>query len=275
MAIQRISSKWAKTKVLLQNEHISSHIPVTCKYSPDALVRMLNEFTLVFLKPDIGTYGRGVLCIEQIKPNIMDPHDKLLLNDDHQVHTTIYELRYATETQVITSINELHLRLKTHIHNGTYLIQQGIRLLRYNNCPFDLRILTQKSPNHQWITTGIIGRVAAPHKVITNHHSGGQCQTFETLMSPYKNTMEVFNLQQSLKKLGVSVAQQLQKKYPNIKELGLDIAIDNEDSFWILEVNTLPALFPFKKYISDKEVYQRIHRYAVSYGRFQKKVKYS
>jgi hypothetical protein len=269
LAIQRISSKWAKTKVLLQNEHISAHIPVTCKYSPGALASMLNEFTIVFLKPDIGTYGHGVMCIEQLTQQIPHPDDDILTID------IIYQLRYDTETTMFNSLMDLQLGLEPYIHNYTYLIQQGIHLLQYNNRPFDLRVLTQKCPNQQWITTGIIGRVAAPNMVITNHHSGGKCQTFETLMSPYRNPIEVFHMKQSLKKLGVSVAKQLQRKYPNIKELGLDIAIDKDGSFWILEVNTLPALFPFKKYISDKEVYRRIHRYAVSYGRFSAKKSYS
>ncbi|AOZ92847.1 YheC/YheD family protein [Paenibacillus crassostreae] len=262
MAIQRISSKWSKTKVLLRDEHISTHIPVTCKYSPDALARLLSEFNVVFLKPDIGTYGRGVLSIEQLNQENLDSDVNI------QTNPYLYRLRYATKTLMFSSLEELDLGLQPYIHDCTYLIQQGIHLLNYNNRPFDLRVLTQKGPNQQWFSTGIIGRVAAPNKVITNHRSGGKCQTLETLLSPYMNAMEILNQQRTLKKLGVAVAQQLQKKYPNIKELGLDIAIDDHYSPWILEVNTLPALFPFKKYIDDKEIYRRIHRYAVSYGRF-------
>ena len=265
MSIQRVSSKWAKTKVLLKNEHISPYIPATCKYSSEALANMLNEFTMVFLKPDCGTYGRGVMCVEQLTLNNLDSDDQLI--DTYSV----YQLRYATETKIFPSFEALVLGLRRYTRHHNYLIQQGIRLLEYNSCPFDLRVLTQKSPNGQWVSTGIIGRVAAPHKVVTNHHSGGKVQTFETLMSPYMTTMEVFELHQLLKNLGVSVANQLQKKYHHIKELGLDIAMDNDKTPWILEVNTLPALYPFKKYIPDKDVYRRIYRYAVSYGRYSTK----
>jgi len=265
LVIQRVSSKWAKTKVLLKNEHISPYIPTTCKYSSEALTTMLNEFTMVFLKPDCGTYGRGVMCIEQLTLNNLDSDDQFM--DTY----TIYQLRYNTETKIFNSLEALFIGIHPYTRHHNYLIQQGIPLLQYNSCPFDLRVLTQKSPNGQWVSTGIIGRVAAPHKVVTNHHSGGKVQTFETLMSAYMTPMEVFDLQQSLKSLGVSVANQLQKKYHHIKELGLDIAMDNNKTPWILEVNTLPALYPFKKYISNKDVYRRIYRYAVSYGRYSSK----
>lgn len=220
---------------------------------------------MVFLKPDCGTYGRGVMCVEQLILNNIDPIDESI------EPTTVYQLRYTTETEIFTSLDQLLQRIRTYTRHHNYLIQRGIHLLQYNSCPFDLRVLTQKSPTGQWVSTGIIGRVAAPHKVVTNHHSGGKVQTFETLMSPYMSTLEVFRLQQSLRSLGVSVANQLQKKYHSIKELGLDIAIDQDNTPWILEVNTLPALFPFKKYIADKHVYRRIHHYAVSYGRYSPK----
>lgn len=226
---------------------------------------------MVFLKPDCGTYGRGVMCVEQLTLNNIEPNDP---NDstDPSEHTQVaYQLRYTTKTEIFPSLEELLVGIKAYIRNDNYLIQKGIHLLHYRSCPFDLRVLTQKSPTGQWVSTGIIGRVAAPHKVVTNHHSGGKVQTFETLMSPYMSNMEIFKLQQLLKGLGVSVASQLQKKYHHIKELGLDIAIDQEHNPWILEVNTLPALFPFKKYIPDKEVYRRIHQYAVSYGRYSSK----
>lgn len=223
---------------------------------------------MVFLKPDCGTYGRGVMCVEELTLNNIDPLDPIDLSEDKQV---VYQLRYKTKTEIFPSLEELLSAIQNYIRNDNYLIQKGIRLLHYHSCPFDLRVLTQKSPTGQWVSTGIIGRVAAPHKVVTNHHSGGKAHTFETLMSPYMSNMELFNLQQLLKGLGVSVANQLQKKYHHIKELGLDIAIDNDYKPWILEVNTLPALFPFKKYIPDKEVYRRIHQYAISYGRYSSK----
>ncbi|WP_234972743.1 YheC/YheD family protein [Paenibacillus vortex] len=67
--------------------------------------------------------------------------------------------------------------------------------------------------------------------------------------------------------VGVNVAAQLQKSYPNLKEIGLDVAIDERWNIWILEVNTKPALFPFKKFFKDPSVYKQVKKYADAYGR--------
>ncbi|WP_221413080.1 YheC/YheD family protein, partial [Peribacillus simplex] len=90
-----------------------------------------------------------------------------------------------------------------------YLIQQGIHLLRYQGRPFDLRVLTQRSPSGQWVSTGIIGRVAAKNKIITNHHSGGTVEHYKPLMLEHMTAEEAENIRRELHVLGVNVAGQL------------------------------------------------------------------
>ena len=63
------------------------------------------------------------------------------------------------------------------------------------------------------------------------------------------------------------IIQRMQKSYPNLKEIGLDIAIDKSWNIWILEVNTKPALFPFKKFFKDPSIYKQVEKYANAYGR--------
>ncbi|MNN54888.1 Endospore coat-associated protein YheD [compost metagenome] len=149
-----------------------------------------------------------------------------------------------------------------------YLIQQGIDMLTYRRRKFDLRALVQKTPKNTWETTGFIGRLAAPHKIITNHHGGGEIMTMESLLAPYLTPKEFIELYKEMKKLGVLTAAGLARKYPNLKEIGIDIAIDQAIKLWILEVNTLPALFPFKT-LENKDIYKKIRRYAVAYGRYK------
>ena len=67
-------------------------------------------------------------------------------------------------------------------------------------------------------------------------------------MTEHMTAEEAENIRKELNVLGVNVASHLQKSYPKLKEIGLDIAIDGRWNIWILEVNTKPALFPFKKF---------------------------
>ncbi|MGZ7444691.1 YheC/YheD family protein [Paenibacillus sp. TH7-28] len=256
MAIQRIASKWEKTKIIRRNETLRPYIPDTRKFAFEPLRDMLIEHGFVFIKPDNGTYGNGVMSVELWKDEL-DPDSPLQ-----------YKLRYGTESELFPTVEKLHEALEEKIGQTPYLIQQGIRTLTYRRRKFDIRALVQKTPRKTWETTGFIGRVAAKQKVITNYHGGGSVMLIEDLLAPYTSPKEFTSLYKEMKWIGERVAAQLARKVPGLKEIGLDIAIDELHHIWILEVNTLPALFPFKL-LHPKEVYKKIRRYAVAYGRLK------
>ncbi|ANS77332.1 hypothetical protein AWM70_19045 [Paenibacillus yonginensis] len=261
MSIQRVSSKWEKTKVLSRNSRLNSYIPDTRPFSAEQLQLMLEQYNTVFIKPDRGTYGIGVMSIEryQDNPSSTDTDSPWL-----------YKLRYGIESRVFGSLGEMHEILAERMNGKFYVIQRGIALLTYESRKFDLRVLVQKNLKGAWETTGFIGRVAGPQKIITNHHSGGQIRPIEELFKAYLDAKGLAALIHELRVLGAKVGYQLERKYPGLKEIGLDIAVDGEFRPWLLEVNTLPALFPFKR-LSDKTIYQKIRKYAQAYGRLGKK----
>ncbi|KFN12032.1 tubulin-tyrosine ligase family protein [Paenibacillus macerans] len=217
---------------------------------------MLNEYGFVFVKPDNGTYGNGVMSVELWR-------DELAPESPMQ-----YRLRYGTESELFPALEELYEALEKRIGQTPYLIQKGIHALTYRRRKFDIRALVQRTPRKTWETTGFIGRVAAQQKVITNYRGGGSVMLIEDLLAPYTNAKEFARLYKEMKWIGEQVAAQLARKFPRLKEIGLDIAIDEYHHIWILEVNTLPALFPFKM-LHPKEVYKKIRRYAVAYGRLK------
>lgn len=258
LTIQRIASKWEKTKVIYRQESLRAYIPDTRKYSLEQLRSMLDTYGYVFIKPDHGTYGNGVMSIEQWTDD---------LAPDNPVQ---YKLRFGIESRLFETVDELYAALNEKIETRPYLIQKGIHLLTHRRRRFDIRALVQQTPNKNWETTGIIGRIAAQQKVITNYHGGGDVMLIEDLLGPYMGPREFAQKYKEIKTLGVQVARQMTHKFPKLKEIGLDIAIDEQHQLWILEVNTKPALFPFKL-LHSKEVYQKIRRYAVAYGRLKAK----
>ncbi|WP_340020645.1 YheC/YheD family protein [Paenibacillus sp. FSL K6-1096] len=279
MRIQRVSSKWAKTKVIMQNRQLSVFIPETRKYALENLIELLDMYGTVYVKPDRGTYGSGVMRVERrlvhLTPSELqtDYSDPAIEAGDDEAEapaapTLMYILRYAKDAEVYNTPEELHDALSSRINGPTYLIQQGIDLLQHQGRPFDLRVLTQKNLQGSWETTGLLGRVAAPHKVITNYHSGGSIfqvgELFREHMSPDEKTSTI----QQLKSLGVRIGAQLETAYPGLKEIGLDVAIDQHHDLWLLEVNTLPSIIVFKKF-PNKAIYRRIQRYAIAYGRLK------
>lgn len=256
MPIQRVASKWKKTIILKQREYLRPYIPDTRKYSFEHLQEMIELYSLIYVKPDHGTYGAGVMCAE------------IWINELEPDSVRQYKLRYGIQSDIYSTIEELHAAISGKIGHRLYLIQKGIYTLTYRRRKFDLRVLVQKTPGQTWETTGFIGRLAARGKIITNHHGGGEIMTIEDLLGPYLLPKEFVELYKEMKLIGVQTAAALSRKYPNLKEIGLDLAIDEQFRPWILEVNTLPALFPFKT-LKNKEIYKKIRRYAVSYGRLK------
>jgi glutathione synthase/RimK-type ligase-like ATP-grasp enzyme len=277
MKIQRVPSKWAKTKVILQNQSLALYVPDTRKYDLNVLKEMLALYTMVYIKPDRGSFGNGVMRAEQRTVTLSSSQRKTELNsppDNEEIEPQeaqiLYILRYGKTAEVFFTPEELHEALKKRIQNRTYLVQKGIHLLRHQDRPFDLRVLAQKSPSGAWVTTGMLGRVAAPQKIITNYHGGGSIVSVNALLKDYMNPLKMASTLNQLKSLGVQIAGQLESSYPGIKEIGLDIAMDQHMDMWLLEVNTLPSIVIFKLF-PDKSIYRRIHRYAVAYGRVKAK----
>lgn len=255
MAIQRVQSKWAKTAVLLRSEHIGKHIPVTLRFTRDTFKTMLDHYGMVYVKPDSGTFGLGVIRVDKLTS---EPKP--------------YQYQLGEKIRRFSTFEGLYKALVSVQKGRAYIVQRGIALLQHDSRRFDLRVMVQHNENDEWETTGIIGRLAHPAKIVTNYHSGGTPLPLSTLMSTHMGEAEQTELYSQLSQLGLDAAKQLQAQYPRIKEIGIDVAIDPEFRPWILEVNTRPDPFIFRK-LGDPSVFKRIYRYCVRYGRYRKKIR--
>lgn len=253
MQIQRVLSKWAKTKALLANPKLTRFVPVTQPYTRQNLSMLLSKFGMVYIKPVNGTFGKGVIRVEH-----------------HGQDKMPYRFQSGVRKYECRSFEELYKRLQFVKLRKPYLVQQGIEMLRYAGRRFDLRVTVQKNTAEKWETTGMIGRLAHPRKIVTNYHNGGTPMTVEKLLGVHWTKQPLAAYRSSLGKLGISVAEAMAKKFPRIKEIGIDVAIDKQKNAWILEVNTMPDLHLFRKH-PDPSIFRRMYRYAVRYGRYRRK----
>jgi glutathione synthase/RimK-type ligase-like ATP-grasp enzyme len=247
---QYVGSKWNKTAVLLGSREISRFIPKTKILSPVVLKSMLDEYKMVYLKPINGTYGKGVIRIEM--------HEDL--------NGITYQYQMGTERKKFETLSSLYHSILLNKMKRKYIVQRGIHLLKYDNRIFDLRIMVQRNLKGVWESTGIIGRVALPNKIVTNYHSGGTPMDITTIFKPYMTELQFNKYNLILKKLGQDIAVILSNTYPMLNMLGIDVGVDTKFYPWIIEVNTNPDLYIFKK-LKDKEVFRRIYHYAKSFKR--------
>lgn len=254
MPIRRISSKWAKTEALLASAELRGYVPDTRKFDKRTVRAMLDEYGMIYVKPVNGTFGRGVIRLERPP----EPEEGCTL-------------QAGERSQTFASFDAAYAALLARKRPRPYLAQQGIELLKLNGRRFDFRVMVQMSPAGHWETTGIIGRLAHPRRIVTNYHAGGTPMPMETLMKAHLEaagrTGEDYR--RELSELGTKVAATLGRRFPGLKEIGIDIAVDTKLKPWILEVNTRPDPYIFLR-LPDRSVYRRIRRYAAAYGRFRR-----
>ncbi|MDT3427215.1 glutathione synthase/RimK-type ligase-like ATP-grasp enzyme [Paenibacillus forsythiae] len=239
-----LTSKWIKTKVLLRSPEISALIPETARLTRENAKRMLDKYGMVYIKPEVGTYGNGVIRAER----------------RFGKGGAAYWYQSGTRQRTFNAFEAFYSSLKGLTRSRKYLIQKGIDLLKAGGRRFDIRVMVQRGPGGVWETTGLIGRVAGKGKVVTNYHAGGKPTAVEKLLAPHMNDALQAETLKRLRKLGKDIGNFYKKNYLGFKQLGVDIGLDRALTPWIIEVNTNPDPYIFNQ-LKDKTMYRKVMAY--------------
>ena len=111
----------------------------------------------------------------------------------------------------------------------------------------------------EWELIGIVAKIAPKNKMVTNRHSGGHGILLDKLFRK-KNISELKykEIRGLLYAIGHLGARDLSNKFIGLRELGFDIAIDDNLNLSILEVNTKPQFGIFKQ-LKDQTMFTLIN----------------
>ncbi|MDF2922534.1 MAG: hypothetical protein K0R57_1448 [Paenibacillaceae bacterium] len=268
--VTRISNKLTKTRVLERSEELRSHIPLTRMLTKGILREMLQKYGMVYVKPCCGSCGQGVMRVE--KHAAADGEGSgagasgRRGSRPNQLRPVQFRYQSGTAVKEFADYGAMYQAILKETQGKPYLVQKGIRLLRHNGRPFDIRVMVQRSPKGKWEATGVAGRVAHPRKAVTNGSQGGTIYPAAVLLQSYAGKEQGSKLVSAMNRLGVQAAVRLSSAYPGLNEIGVDIALDRTLVPYILEVNTYPDPCPFTK-LQDGSMLRRIIRYGRAYGR--------
>ncbi|WP_077212316.1 YheC/YheD family protein [Bacillus dakarensis] len=231
--------KWTKHKILLQDEALTTYLPETKLFRRDTFHELLEKHGEVIVKPCLGLHGRGVVSVSA------------LTNQHYLVHFKNEKVVYNSENDVYT-----FLRKQYYSRRKKYIVQQKLNLTSIQNCPFDIRVMVQRTRGSlKWWVTGRLAKVAAKGYLITNAAQA---------VMPVEEAIEEANLNFSVKDLiaemdhiSLLTANKLMAYYPNRRMIGLDIGLDIYGKLWIIEANLGPDIYMFKK-LKDKSVFKKM-----------------
>jgi DNA-directed RNA polymerase subunit N (RpoN/RPB10) len=222
--------KWDHYRELMKYRKLQEALPETMKLNKQTCFRMLLKHKTVFIKPNQGAFGKGVMKVQRFV------HEKKVY---YRVHSGMVRKVFQTKEDLCRFIC-------SHKKKEDYLVQQGIDLLRWHNRPFDLRLMMRRQHGGKWHNEGFVGRVAKPGKIVTNIRSGGTALSIEDLIRPHVNDPGRRKTITVLNQLGRSVSEKLERLYPGIFLFGIDIGLDQKMKPWIIEVNTRPEKICWK-----------------------------
>lgn len=231
-----VRNKWNRHLALAVDKRILKRIPESSLLSKRSMERFLSRHRTVFVKPVRGSYGNHIMKITRKGAGFMMQQEKRVTR--------------------IKRMN-IHPAVLRHTKGRAFMLQKGVGLIRVKGKLADYRLLLLR-PGKHWLVMGIMGKVAAGNLIVTNYRHGGKpIQLRESLRQAGWIASDITRIQRSIRLLGLRAARVFNRRYPNCRRLGIDIAIDANKRIWIIEVNTNPSYDLFR-YHEDKTLHRKI-----------------
>jgi glutathione synthase/RimK-type ligase-like ATP-grasp enzyme len=185
---------------------------------------MLQRYPILYLKPANGSLGGGIIRLIRQNGRII-----------YQSTTPS-----GTLTRLTHSLYHMNQILKQRIKKQSYLIQQGLNLVKCEGRPVDFRVLVQKNRSGNWTITSAVGRIANNQHIVSNLAKGGTIRKASDLLKELKQIRKPSISQ--LRKKALEIAKTFESLADgHFAELGIDLAIDQKGDIWLLEINSKPS----------------------------------
>lgn len=211
----------------MRSRTVSKYVPEMVWYTDTQLVHMLNKWRLVYVKPNAGSGGTGIIRVE-------------MLRHAHYVVSWGHRMVRCSTASLPSVVRAAMLR------RNRYVIQRGIRLARVNGKPFDLRVVWQK-PGRTWQLTWMSAKIASRRNAtVTNVAKGGVDARLRPTLKRMTPPVDVDTMLNNIRVASRKIVYTLGSKFP-LRIIGLDLGIDKNRHIWFIEANTNPNFKGLRK----------------------------
>lgn len=218
--------KWRTYKALCKNKEVAAYLPATVRYSSFSdVMSMLQQYGFIFLKSYYGSQGKQVMSIAL---------------SDNAVRLVYYA--GALHELVLSDLASVKAHVEKFVADQKFIIQQGVRLLKYKDRLFDMRILLIKNNRGEWVAVSNYARIARKNLTVTNYCVGGECDFYSNLYPHLQGSLPWRNIpnENDIAHAARKIASAVDAAFGKFGELGIDMAVDVNGDLWLIEVNTKP-----------------------------------
>jgi hypothetical protein len=204
----------------------AAHVPETWRIRGTArLSYMLKKYRYVFIKPEHGTQGKGVLRVTVTREGFSCRGRD---SGNRPYRTTV-----SSPAGIIALASGASKRRKL-------LVQQGLYLNNFRGSTFDIRCIVQKDENGEWQLTGSAARIGRSGSVTSNLHGGGRALRTEAVITEiFRERAE--EILENIRRVAIGIAGAMDKGLGDFGEIGLDLGVDRDGKVWLIEANSKPG----------------------------------
>ncbi|WP_379164459.1 YheC/YheD family protein [Paenibacillus sp. sgz5001063] len=225
-------NKWSLFEWLKESRATSKHVPKTRRLrSANTLVAMLRNHESLYLKPENGKAGKGIMRLK------------------YRLDSSLpYRLQIQSGKKNVTykaaSLERLWARIGKEKGDSRYIVQQAIELAAHRGRPFDLRVLLQKNGKGAWAITGIGARLAGARSITTHVPRGGSIEEPASMLEGTFGAERSAAILKSVPTTALLIARQIERASETmLGEMSMDLGVDQEGGLWFFEANSRPMKF--------------------------------
>lgn len=225
----------ARIYKIIRSAKLQRFLPETADVCTAPSLRdMLTRHRSVYLKPAGGSVGHGMIRITRTA-------------NTYQVSVL---KNSRCQTLSANGFQNLWGVIQRQRLPGHYVIQEAIRLIKWQGRPCDFRVLLQKNAG-SWRVTGMGVRVAGPDAITTHVPNGGYIASANRVLAGTYGD-QATDMEWALENMTISCAEAIDAHYrAALGEMSMDIGVDDQGNLWFFEANAKPMKF------DEKDIRQR------------------